>query len=157
VEFQFGRGIYSYQVRNCKSPKDGNLTPTEVSLQKANSRTGPGSRSSFQQQEDAADAADDAATDSTAQKHQPLWQMRVHWSILDSFLSSQFGFLDWPKVRVVDHIVLAGLCGRNIFAGRKHGVLFVSSRIILSEAKKKQETSEKSLLNTPLISLEEIV
>lgn len=53
----------------------------------------------------------------------------------DSFLPPHFGFLDWPKVRVVDHVVLAGLCCRNHCAERKHGVLFVGSWVVLSEAR----------------------
>lgn len=56
-----------------------------------------------------------------------------------SFLPPHFGFLDRPEVRVVDHVVLAGLCGGNAAAGGKHGVLLVSSRIVLSGGAKDKQ------------------
>lgn len=53
--------------------------------------------------------------------------------IPDSLLPPHFGFLDRSEVRVIDHAVLVGLGGGNDPAGRKHGVLLLSSRIILED------------------------
>jgi len=65
-----------------------------------------------------------------------LWQLRVCLFIKSSFLPPHFGLLDRPEVRVVDHAVLRGLYGGNDAAGRKHGVLFVRSWIILRGKRK---------------------
>lgn len=59
----------------------------------------------------------------------------------DSFLPPHFGFLDRTEVRVVDHVVLAGLCRGNDAAGRKHGVLFICSWIILNEGNRNKNGS----------------
>lgn len=60
----------------------------------------------------------------------------------DSFLPPDFGLLDRPEVRVVDHAVLASLGGGNDPVGRQHGVLLLRSRIILEN---KQFTEGKRL------------
>lgn len=49
----------------------------------------------------------------------------------DSFLPPHFGLLDRPEVRVVDHAVLIDLRGGHHPTGGQHGVLLLSSRIIL--------------------------
>lgn len=67
----------------------------------------------------------------------------------DSFLPPDFGLLDRPEVRVVDHAVLASLGGGNDPVGRQHGVLLLSSRIILED---KQVTDGKQFSWRELIT-----
>lgn len=58
--------------------------------------------------------------------------------MLNSFLPPYFGLLDGSEVRVVYHIVLVALCRGNNAVGRKHGVLLVSTGIILDDRQEEE-------------------
>lgn len=85
----------------------------------------------------------------------PLWEEIADWTCwstgplrqtqvcsfsrtLNLFLPPHFGLFDGSEVRVVNHVVLAALRRGNHPVGRKHGVLFVSMRIVLVRRQKVQ-------------------